>query len=117
MVVLTAVLSVVLGAGMALSAVRKISPGKDSLALRDRLGVSARVWTAVALPEALAAAGLLIGLWWSALGVAAAVGVVLLMAGAIGLHLRARLLGVPLIPPFGVLTLAVTVAALLALTA
>ena len=62
------------------------------------------------LPEALAAAGLLIGLWWTPLGVAAAVGVELLMVGAIGLHLRAHLLGVPLIPPIGVLTLAVAVA-------
>jgi DoxX-like family len=117
MFVLTAVVSVLLAAAMAQSVRRKINPGPDSLALRDRLGVPARLWTAVAVPETLAALGLVIGLWWAPLGVAAAVGVVLLMAGAIGLHLRARLLGAALISPFAVLAVAVLVAVLRTLTA
>jgi hypothetical protein len=117
MFILTAVLSVALAAAMALTAARKVNPDKSSLALRDRLGVSARLWSAVGLPEAAAAVGLVVGLWWAPLGVAAATGVVLLMAGAIGLHLRARFLGAALAPPIGILVVAVAVAALRLATA
>ena len=117
MFVLTAVLAVALAGAMALSALRKARPGKDSLVLRDRLGVPPRLWTAVGVPEALASVGLLAGLWWVPLGVAAAIGVVLLMLGALGLHLRARLLGRAMVPPAVILVLAVAVAALRAATA
>lgn len=51
MFVLTAVLSVLLAAVMAQSTVRKANPDKQTLLLRDRLGVSPRLWTAVGLPE------------------------------------------------------------------
>ncbi len=117
MSMLTAVLSVLLAAAMGQSAVRKANPGKGSLALRDELGVAPRLWTAVGVPEALAAVGLVTGLWWAALGVAAAVGVALLMAGAVALHLRARLLGAALVPPTGLALLAIAVALLRATTA
>jgi hypothetical protein len=116
MFVVTAILSILLAAVMAQSAVKKISPGKDSLALRDRLGAPERLWAAVGIPEALAALGLVAGLWWPPLGVAAAVGVVLLMAGAVVMHLRVRFLGAALAPPVGVLVVAVGVAALWAAT-
>jgi hypothetical protein len=117
MFVLTAVLSVALAAVLALTAYRKVNPDKDSMALRDRLGVPPRVWTAVGVPEALAAVGLVIGLWWPPLGVAAAAGVVLVMAGAVGLHLRARFLGAALVAPVGVLAFAVAVTVLRTTTA
>jgi hypothetical protein len=51
------------------------------------------------------------------LGVAAAVGVVLLMSGAIGVHLRTRLLGTALISPLAVFAVAVLAAVLRTLTA
>jgi hypothetical protein len=117
MFVLTAVLSVLLAAAMAQAAVRKVNPGEDSQALRDRLGVAPRLWRMVGVPEALAAGGLVIGLWWAPLGVAAAAGVALLMAGAVGLHLRARLFGAALVPPAVILALAVVVAVIRAATA
>ena len=117
MFVLAAVASVLLAAAMAQSAIRKANPGKDSLALRDRLGVAPRLWAAVGVPEALAAVGLIAGLWWAALGVAAAAGVVLLMAGALGLHLRARLFGAALVPPAAVGAFAVAAAVLRITTA
>jgi DoxX-like family len=117
MFILAAVLSALLAAAMGQSAVRKANPGKDSLMLRDRLGVAPRLWTAVGVPEALAAVGLVGGLWWAPLGVAAAVGVALLMAGAVALHLRARLLGAALVPPTSLTLLAVAVAVLRATTA
>ena len=117
MFVITGLLSVLLAVAMAASAARKASPGKDSLVLRDRLGVPPGLWSALGVPEALAAAGLLLGLRWAPLGVAAAIGVALLMAGAVLLHLRARLLGAALLPPSAVLALAVATAALRLLTA
>ncbi|OHV29616.1 MULTISPECIES: DoxX family protein [Pseudofrankia] len=117
MFVLTAVLSVLLAAVMAQSTVRKANPDKQTLLLRDRLGVSPRLWTAVGLPEAFAAVGLVAGLWRAPLGIAAAVGAALLMAGAVVLHLRARFLGAALAPPIAVGALAVVVAVLRAVTA
>ncbi|MEV6491747.1 DoxX family protein [Actinoplanes sp. NPDC051633] len=117
MFVITAILSTLLAAVMAQSAVKKINPGKDSLELRDRLNVSERLWTAVGVPEALAAAGLVAGLWWAWLGVAAAAGVALLMAGAVVMHLRVRFLGAALVPPAAILIVAAATAALRAATA
>ena len=110
MFIVAAILSSLLAAAMAATAIRKINPDKDSVLLRDRLGVAPRLWAAVGVPEALAAVGLVAGLWWAPLGVAAAVGVVALMAGAVGLHLRARLLGAALAPPIVVLAFAAVVA-------
>jgi hypothetical protein len=110
--ILTTVVSALLAAAMAQSAIRKANPGKDSLMLRDRLAIAPTLWAAVGIPEAFAAAGLIAGLRWAALGVAAAVGVALLMAGAVVLHLRARFLGAALVPPTSLAVLA-TVAAVL----
>jgi DoxX-like family len=116
MFILAAVVSALLAAAMALTAVRKANPDKTSIALRDRLGVAPWLWTAVGVPEALAALGLVVGLWWAALGVAAAVGVVLLMAGAVALHLRARYLGAALVAPASIGVVAVAAAVLRATT-
>ncbi|MFI2649879.1 MULTISPECIES: DoxX family protein [Micromonospora] len=61
--------------------------------MRERmshLGVSAGRTRVIGVLEAAAVAGLLLGLLWWPLGVAAAVGVVLLLLGAVGFHLRAR---------------------------
>jgi DoxX-like family len=44
----------------------------------------------IAIPELAAAAGLLIGIWWPPLGIAAAVGMALLLIGAIALHVQHR---------------------------
>lgn len=117
MFILTVVVSALLAAAMAQSAIRKANPGKDSLLLRDRLGVAPGLWTAVGVPEALAAPGLIAGLWWPALGIAAAVGVALLMAGAIALHVRARYLGAALAAPTAVAIIAVLAATLRTATA
>jgi DoxX-like protein len=110
MSVVAGVLSILLAAGMAMTAARKAHPDKRSIALRDRLGVPGRLWAAVGVPEALAAVGLVAGLWWPALGLAAAVGVVLLMIGAVAFHLRARFFGSALVPPSCVLAVAVATA-------
>ncbi|MEA3020289.1 MAG: hypothetical protein QOI47_1813 [Actinomycetota bacterium] len=58
--------------------------------LVDRVGVPLAWFPALASAEIAGAVGLLIGLWVPALGVAAAVGVVLYFAGAVIFHLRAN---------------------------
>ncbi|MGW3627121.1 DoxX family protein [Streptomyces sp. NPDC000880] len=40
--------------------------------------------------EIAGAAGLLIGIWWAPLGIAAAIGLALYFVGAVGTHLRKR---------------------------
>jgi hypothetical protein len=112
MFVLVVVCSLVLAAVLALSAVRKIRPATGSAALRDRLGVPPAVWSAVAIPETLAAVGLVAGLCFPPLGIAAAAGVVLLMAGAVLVHFGAKVWGLALAPPIAVAGLAVATAAL-----
>src|SRR5258706_1842456 len=99
MFVLTALLSVLLAAVLATSAVRKARGARDSLELRDRLGLTPGLWSTIALLEGLAAVGFAAGLALVPLGVAAAAGVVLLMAGAVGAHLRRGMPGAALVPP------------------
>ena len=58
--------------------------------------------------ELAAAAGVLIGLWWHPLGVAAAAGMALLLAGALSTHRRAADSGKETAP--ALLALAITIA-------
>jgi hypothetical protein len=55
-----------------------------------KLGVPLGLYPFMAACEIAAAAGLIIGLWYGPLGIAAAVGLVLYFIGAIGAHLRKR---------------------------
>lgn len=98
--------SVLLALVMGATAVRKVRPDEASVVLRDRLGVRADVWALVGIPEALVAVGLIAGLAWTPVGVAAAVGGALIMAGAFILHVRVGFLGAALVPPTVVLALA-----------
>lgn len=59
--------------------------------MRERaahVGVPVRGYRLIGLAELAAAVGLVAGHWWPLLGTAAALGVVLLMAGAVLAHLR-----------------------------
>ena len=60
----------------------------------------------IGLAELAAAAGILIGLWWHPLGVAAAAGMTLLLAGALITHLRAADSGKEMAPALLALALA-----------
>jgi hypothetical protein len=83
-VVVTALLAAMLGfAGLI-----KVLGVKQSLAIRDHLGVKPVQWRAIGALELAAVAGVLAGLAWSPIGVAAAVGSALLLLGAIGFHAR-----------------------------
>jgi len=56
--------------------------------MRDHVAVAAALWRVIGALELAAAAGLVAGLFNPALGVAAAIGVSLLLAGAVVAHLR-----------------------------
>ncbi len=85
-VIVTALLAALFGfAGLI-----KVVGLRQSLAIRDHLGVQPVQWRLIGLLELAGVAGVLVGLLaWPAIGVAAAVGLALLVLGAIGFHVRA----------------------------
>lgn len=91
-VIVTALLATVLTASAAL----KLSHTPAVIEFYGKVGVPADKLNYLAALLLAAAAGLVTGLLWPPIGVAAASGVVLYFAAAIGFHLRARdLKGLP----------------------
>lgn len=62
---------------------------RQSLAIRDHLGVEPVQWRTIGVLELAGVAGVLVGLAWAPIGVAAAIGLSLLTLGAIVFHGRA----------------------------
>jgi DoxX-like family len=84
-VVVTALLAALFGfAGLI-----KVVGLRQSLAIRDHLGVQPARWRVIGLLELSGVAGVLVGLLWAPIGVAAAIGLALLVVGAIVFHVRA----------------------------
>jgi len=71
-------------------------------------GIPWRHYRLIGVAELAAAAGVLIGLWWHPLGVAAAAGMALLLIGALITHRRALDSAKEMAP--ALLTLAITIA-------
>lgn len=67
----------------------KLAGTADMRRRAAHLGVPWWGYVVIGCLEVLAAAGLVVGIWWSPLGAAAAGGLVLLMIGAIAMHARA----------------------------
>jgi uncharacterized membrane protein YphA (DoxX/SURF4 family) len=84
------ILSVVLAVGFLGAGAIKLIGNKTSLEMRDRVNVGAQLWRVIGALEVAGAVGLLVGLAVPALGIAAAVGLSLLLIGAVGAHLRAN---------------------------
>lgn len=83
------VFSIALAAVMLGSGVMKLIRAPRVVALMGDVDVTGLQVTALGVIDVAAAAGLVAGLWWAPLGVAAAVGTVAYFAGAIVAHLRA----------------------------
>ncbi|HXB89151.1 DoxX family protein [Mycobacterium sp.] len=84
-VIVTALLAALFGfAGLI-----KVVGLRQSLAIRDHLGVKPGQWRLVGLLELAGVAGVLVGLVWPPIGIAAAIGLALLVLGAIVFHVRA----------------------------
>jgi uncharacterized membrane protein YbjE (DUF340 family) len=84
-----AVVSSLLAAVLAFSAIRKLSHRREVVATYTRVGVPEDKLDYLALILLAGAAGLVVGLFWGPLGVAAAVGLVVYFLLAIGAHVRA----------------------------
>lgn len=90
MSVASIVVSVLLAALLALSAARKLTHQPQVVRSYERVGVPEDKLNYLALILLAGAAGLILGLFWPPIGVAAAVGLVCYFLLAIGSHIRAR---------------------------
>src|SRR3569623_831498 len=85
----TVIVTILLAALFTFSASIKLLGVAKSLEIRDRLGVKPLQWRLIGVCELAGVAGVLVGLLWSPIGIAAAIGLALLSIGAIAFHLRA----------------------------
>jgi DoxX-like family len=85
-----AVIGVLLAAALLASARAKLTYNKRLVEGFTALGVPLGMFPFLASCEIAGAAGLLAGLWYAPLGIAAAIGIVLYFIGAVGAHLRKR---------------------------
>jgi hypothetical protein len=83
-----AVLSVVLAASLAFAAIRKLGHSPDVVRSYARVGVPEDRLGALALILLAGALGLVAGLFWEPIGVAATVGVVCYFVLAVAAHIR-----------------------------
>jgi uncharacterized membrane protein YphA (DoxX/SURF4 family) len=87
---ITIIVAVALAALFLLSGASKVLRHPASLVARDELDVPASVWRAIGAAEIAGAAGVLVGLGLTPLGIAAAAGLLILGLGAVGAHRRAH---------------------------
>ena len=85
----TVVVTLLLAALFTFSSSIKLLGVPKSLAIRDHLGVSPVQWRVIGALELAGVVGVLVGLLWAPLGIAAAIGLALLSIGAVAFHLRA----------------------------
>ena len=68
----------------------KVAANKMAQEQAAHSGFSVAAYRRIGALELAGAIGLLVGLWWAPLGVAAGIGLVLLMAGAVVVHVRLK---------------------------
>jgi DoxX-like family len=88
-VIAKVVVTALLAALLVFAGTIKVVGVAQSLKIRDHLGVNPVQWRLIGALELAAVAGVLAGLAWWPIGVAAAIGAALLLLGAIGFHARA----------------------------
>jgi uncharacterized membrane protein YphA (DoxX/SURF4 family) len=101
-------ISLLLAAACLLPAVGKLTGNPKMRKSAVHFGIPWPRYRLIGVAELAAAAGVLIGLWWHPLGVAAAAGMALLLAGALITHRRAADRGKEMAP--ALLALAITIA-------
>jgi hypothetical protein len=85
----TVIVTLLLAALFTFSARIKMLGVSRSLAIRDHLGVKPLQWRLIGALEFAGVAGVLVGLAWPPIGIAAAIGLALLSIGAIAFHIKA----------------------------
>jgi DoxX-like protein len=108
----TLVVTLLLAALFTFSSSIKLLGVSQSLAIRDHLGVKPMQWRLIGALELAGVAGVLIGLAWPPIGIAAAIGLALLSIGAVAFHVRASDRAVDMAPAVIGLALAVATAVL-----
>lgn len=89
MFIATVIISVVLAVALVASAAMKLQRNPQVVAaIHDTVGVPMRWLPILAALEVAGAVGLIVGLWWAPLGIAAAIGVIAYFVGAVIAHLR-----------------------------
>jgi hypothetical protein len=86
----SAIASILLAAALVHSAIRKLGRREDVVRSYARVGVPENKLGLLAAILFAGAAGLLAGLFWAPLGIAAAIALTLYFAVAVGFHIRAR---------------------------
>lgn len=89
MFVATVVVTVLLAALLALAAVRKLTHQERVVASYLKVGVPEDKLNYLAIVLLAGAVGLILGLAWAPIGVAAAIGVICYFIGAVVFHIRA----------------------------
>jgi uncharacterized membrane protein YphA (DoxX/SURF4 family) len=90
MFITTAIIAVLLAMAFLAAGLPKIAGQEKSVAQADHLGVPRGINRGIGGLEVLGALGVVAGLWSAWLGVAAGIGLTLLMIGALGSHTRAK---------------------------
>jgi hypothetical protein len=106
------IVTLLLAALFTFAASIKLLGVSQSLAIRDRLGVTPLQWRLIGTLELAGVAGVLVGLAWPTIGIAAAIGLALLSIGAIGFHIKASDSVVDMAPAVLAIALAVATAVL-----
>jgi hypothetical protein len=106
------IVTLLLAALFTFAASIKLLGVSQSLAIRDRLGVTPLQWRLIGTLELAGVAGVLVGLAWPTIGIAAAIGLALLSIGAIGFHIKASDSVVDMAPAVLGIALAVATAVL-----
>lgn len=97
MTIVAIVLAVLLAAVLVGSAVAKLTRAEAVVESLTRVNVPSGMYPFLAAVEIAGAIGLVWGIWWSPIGIAAAVGVILYFVGAVIFHLRAK--DTAIVPP------------------
>jgi hypothetical protein len=84
-----AIVTVLLAMLFTFSSSIKLLGVRQSLEIRDHLGVKPTQWRVIGLLELAGVVGVLAGLTWAPIGVAAATGLALVSVGAVIFHVRA----------------------------
>ena len=84
------VFAIVFALAVAASATAKLRRADNVTTSLAGAGVPESWFNRLALLQLAGAVGLLVGIWWRPLGIAAAIGLVLYFAGAVVFHVRAR---------------------------
>ncbi|MGA1838240.1 DoxX family protein [Herbiconiux sp. 11R-BC] len=82
------IISILLALALAGSGIQKLRRAPAIVTQMTGLGVSSRMLTVLGLLEVAAAVGLIVGIWWTPLAIAAAIGAVIYFIGAIIAHVR-----------------------------